>query len=328
MVNRSLIYMAEFLNQEDLLEPVDRSLGAALNLMHPNGELVTELSGRQDQNTIGSMGVNWLALRYLAARNGNGVYAGLASRYQEEHGDLLQWLLLPQLRRESPAALAPAAAYEKEFREASIWRFRDGDLSATLLYKGYDRILAIRKGDVVVEAVRLASAFFGKGQFIAQDATRDENTFTMTQRLEGPYFQPMEPAEKIPSDPRAWASSRVRRRQSEVATLEQRCTLRREGSVFTLEISVSGTSNVPVSVELNVRNGVEIGGVKTAPMGADSFLTTNAPVLLKAGRHEMKVTTPPAMNGYTLVRGALPKLPGRSVYVTAQSPFRGSLVFA
>ncbi|MCW5964176.1 MAG: hypothetical protein KIT83_09060 [Bryobacterales bacterium] len=328
VVNRSLIYMAEFQQRSELLEPVNRSLQAALWLMHANGELVTELSGRQDQNTVGSMGVNWLALRYLGNSSGNGIYTGLANRFQADHGDLLQWLLLPMLQRDGGEPAEPPASYEKDFREAAVWRFRDGALSATLLYRGYDRILSIRKGDAVVEAVRFASAFFGKGQFVADEVERDGDTFTMRQRLKGPYFQPLNPPEEIPSDPHAWSRSRQRRAQSEVATLEQRCTLRHHGNVFTLEISVSGTSHVPVSVELNVRDGAEISGVRTAPMSADSFLTTGSPMLLRTGRDQIKVEAPAAAHGYTLLRGALPKLPGRSIYITAQTPFLGSIVFS
>lgn len=328
VVNRSLIYMAEFLGRPDLLEPVSRSLEAALHLMHPNGELVTELSGRQDQNTIGTVGVNWLALRYLASTAQNGVYAHLAARYQAAHGDLLQWQLLPALQAPVPAPATPPSHYEKDFREAAVWRYREGALSATVLYRGYDRILAIRKGDAVVEAVRVASAFFGKGQFVSQEAEREGDTWTLRQQLEGPYFQPLDPPARIPSDPVAWARTRQQRPQSEVARYQQLCRVTREIGGFRMEIEVSGTANVPVSIELNIRDGVEISGVRTAPMGTDSFLTTGAPVLLRAGEDQLTVEAPAAAHGYTLLRGANPKLPGRSVYVTGQSPMRVQLRFS
>jgi len=102
----------------------------------------------------------------------------------------------------------------------------------------------------------------------------------------------------------------------------------REGDKFTVDISVSGTSHVPVSIELNVRDGVEIEGVRTAPMSADSFLTTGRPLVLRSGRDAFTVQAPAAVHGYTLLRGARPKLPGRSVYVTGLSPFQATLVFS
>ncbi len=329
VVNRSLIYLAEFLNRPDLLQPVERSLLAALHLMHANGELVTELSGRQDQNSIGSMGVNWLALQYLGQWLGNSMFASLAQRHQASHGDLLQWLLLPQLQRTTtPPAGEPPSTYEKDFRDAAIWRYRHDALSVTLLYRGYDRVLAIRKGDAVLEAVRFASAFFGKGQFVSQQCTRDGDTFTMTQRLAGPYFQPLDPPAMIPSDPLAWSQSRHKRQQSEVAELLQRCTLSKSGDTFIVTIEVTGTPNVPVSVELNIRDGVEIQNVRTAPMSDSAFLTTGAPLLLRAGRDRLRVEAPAAAHGYTQLRGALPKLPGRSAYLTGVSPFREILRFS
>jgi hypothetical protein len=326
VVNRSLIYMAEFLNRAELLEPVERSLQAALWLMHPNGELVTELSGRQDQNMIGSMGVNWLALQYLAQRAANPVYAQLAQRFQQDHGDLLPWLLLPQMQqRSTKPAGEPPARYEKDFRDACIWRYRHDQLSDTVLYRGYDRVLAIRKGDAVLEALRFGSAFFGKGQFVSQESRRDGDTFTITQQLRAPYYQPLDPPRRIPSDPIAWGQSRQNRKQTEIAELTQQCIVRREGQAFVVTIEVSGTPNVPVSVEMNIRNGVEISNVRSAPMGSDSFLTTGEPLLLRAGGQELRVEAAAATHGYTQLRGALPKLPGRSVYLTGASPFRQNL---
>jgi hypothetical protein len=325
VVNRSLIYMAEFLGKSDLLQYVRRSLQAALLLMHPNGELVTELSGRQDQNVRGSMGVNWLALQYMAATEGDGTYAGLASRYLADFGDPLQWLLLPRLATAPSGVADEPLVYTKDFRDASVWRWRRHDLSVTLLYRGYDRLLAIRKGEAVIEAVRMASAFFGKGQFVSQEATQQADSWTLRQQLQGPYFQPLDPAETVPSDPVAWASSRHRRKQSEVAQFEQRCVLQPLGDGLRITLSATGIPNVPVSLELNIRDGVEIGGVRTGVMDSATFLSTGEDIVLRKGRDTLRITAPAATHDYTQVRGARARLPGRSVYITGISPFRAVL---
>lgn len=332
VVNRSLIYLAEFGARPELLQYVDQSLQAALFLMHPNGELVTELSGRQDQNLVGSMGVNWLALKCLAAHPTGGsrrdVYAALARRHQPAFGDLLHWLFLPAVQEQSTSEAEPPSAYEKDFGEAAVWRVRRQSLSATLLYRGYDRILSLRRGDAVIEAVRFASAFFGKGQFVADEATRDGDAWVMRQQMRGPYYQPLDPPEQVASDPVAWSESRNRRVQSEIASIEQRCIVSERDGGFQMEVSVTGTPNVPVSIEMNVRDGVEIEGIRSAPSPASSFLTTGAPVVLRKGKDVLRIEAPRAVHGYTEVRGSRPKLPGRSVYVTGISPFHARLVFA
>jgi hypothetical protein len=325
VVNRSFIYMAEFAGKADLLQPVRQSLQAALQLMHPNGELVTELSGRQDQNVRGDMGVNWLALQYLAAVDRNAVYAGLASRYLASVGDPLQWMLVPRLAEAITSAEEPPSVYTKDFQKAAVWRWRKDDLSLTLLYRGYDRLLALRRGEAVVEALRMSSAFFGKGQFVAREAHRDGHTWVLTQQLEGPYFQPLEPPQQIPSDPMAWAQSRHRRQQSEVAKYEQRLVLHPLADGLRLELSATGTPNVPVSVELNVRDGVEISGVRTGVVDEASFLSTGEPIHLRKGRDLLRVVAPASTHAYTQLRGASPRLPGRSVYITGLSPFRATI---
>lgn len=327
VVNRSLIFMAEFLGKTELLDPVQRNLEAAIFLMHPNGELETGLSGRQDQNTVGSMGVNWLGLQYMAEHDGNGVFAYLARKFEGEYGDLQLWMLLKQLRGHETAPKAPEAKYSKVFRNASLQRLRRGETSVSIFSKGYDRVFSIRNGDAVVEAVRLASAFFGKGQFIPSASKSNGDTVEMSQSLSGPYYQPLDPPEKIPSDPAAWSASRQKRAQSEVGQLTQRCVVLDQGDSFALDFSVEGTENVPVAVEISLRAGMTIENVRNAPAGTDSFLSTGAPILIRSGKDTLRIEAPTSAHAYTQLRGAHAKLPGPSVYVTGFSPFHARLVF-
>lgn len=327
VVNLSLIFLAEFLNRPELLEPVRRNLNAALYLMHANGELVTELSGRQDQNTTGYMGVNWLGLQYLAERDGNGVFAHLARKYEDDYTDLGLWMLLPALQSRKTSPEPPPQQYRKIFRNAHLHRIANGKRSITVIAQGNDRLLTIRSGAAVVEAVRFAGAFFGKGQFIPTESSTGQDSISMSQSLVGPYFQPFDPPEKIPSDPEVWGSSRRRRKQSEVAQYRQSCTLRLRESSLEMEIAAEGTPNVPVAVEIGIRNGVTISGVRTAPQSPEAFLTTGEPVLLSAEGDSLRIEAPASVHGYTQLRGALPKLPGRSVYLAGFSPFRETIVF-
>lgn len=326
VVNRSLLFLAEFLSRPELLEPVRRNLDAALHLMHPNGELETGLSGRQDQNTMGFMGVNWLALQYIGERDRNGVFASLARQAEAQYGDLLLWQLLPALQtRSAPEAAAPASD-RKLFTEANLLRVRRGPLSLSVFMKGYDRLLSVRHGDAVIEAIRFASAFFGKGQFVPTAAKFEGDRIEMTQTLRGPYFQPLENAGKIAADPALWAASRERRRQSEVCELTQRCRVQDQGDRIELEVSADGTANVPVAIEINLRAGNIVENVRTAPASADSFLTVGAPVEIRGTSGRLHIEAPRSGHAYTQLRGALPKLPGPSIYVTGFTPFRERIV--
>jgi hypothetical protein len=326
VVNRSLLLMAEFLARPQLLEPVRRNLEAALHLMHPNGELETGLSGRQDQNTVGFMGVNWLALQYIGERDRNGVLAALARKAEAQYGDLLLWQLLPVLQTRSAPEAAPPENYRKVFSLAALHRIRRGAFSMSVFTQGSDRLLSLRHADAVVEAVRFASAFFGKGQLVPTSSATQETTIEMTQTLRGPYYQPLENAEKIPADPAVWSRSRLQRSQSEVCELTQRCLVFDRGDRIELELSAEGTPNVPVAIEINLRAGMVVENVRTAPASADSFLTTGQPVTIRGAVGSIRLEAPASSHAYTQLRGALPKLPGPSLYVTGFTPFRERVV--
>src|SRR5450759_119347 len=66
VVNRALVVMAAKLGRQELLDPVRANRQAMLHLLQPDGEVVTEVSRRQDQFGRGTMAGYWFSVLYLA----------------------------------------------------------------------------------------------------------------------------------------------------------------------------------------------------------------------------------------------------------------------
>src|SRR4030095_14839517 len=66
VTNRALLVMAPKHKRPALLEPVRRNLPTLMYLLHGDGEVVTEISRRQDQYTRGGLAGYWFPLTYLA----------------------------------------------------------------------------------------------------------------------------------------------------------------------------------------------------------------------------------------------------------------------
>ena len=138
----------------------------------------------------------------------------------------------------------------------------------------------------------------------------------LSQKLEAAYYQPLNPPRRV--TPATWSTLRKERAATQTCVLEQIATVVQTPKGFRLRIQASGTEGVPVSIEINLRDGGKLEGVSSAAEGSallpGGFATY-------AGR-ENRIRFGPGLceHSYTQVRGALPKLPGTSVYLTAFTP--------
>src|SRR5690606_15031780 len=267
VTDRALVVMAAKLGRPALLDPVRRNLRALTYLLHADGQVVTEISRRQDPYTRGNVTGYWFPLTYMAAADADGQFATLARDAAVEGTRLGSLLEYPELS----SALPPAAPLPDDFERAmpaiGITRIRRGATSATLVLGGSSRLLTFRHGDAIVEGVRFASAFFGKGQFVPTTAVKDDGRFVYRQTLEGPYYQPI--ARTITTD--TYGPTRAGRRQSEVCRLEQSADVTEIPNGIEIRVRAMGTDNVPLAVEIAVREGGEWTGVRSAGM-PDQFV--------------------------------------------------------
>lgn len=326
IVDRALTVMAVKLNRPELLEPVRRNLDAMMYLLHPGYEVVTEISHRQDQYQRGTMNGYWFPLQYLAVKDGNGRYATLAEHLAPAAGMLSMAMEYPEMNQAGPALEPVPDNYEKYFPGMKVARIRRGPVSATVLMEGDPLFLTLRKGEAVVRAVRFASAFFGKGQFKGVEVSREGRTYKMTQTLEGPYYQPLDPPKKVAAG--EWGKYRASRKRSGICTIKQTAMVTETGKGFRVRIMAEGTANVPLALEINLREGGKLEGCETLENVQDGFLLGNTEAVYRVGGDAIrfgKGTEPP--HRYTQVRGAAAKLPGPTVYITGFTPFDHTVDF-
>jgi hypothetical protein len=321
VTDNALTTVAHILKRPELLEPVRRNLDAMQYLLHADGEVVTEISHRQDQNTQGTMSRYWYALRYLALHDQDGRLASLVQNIEPESAGLAELMAYPELARPLPAPVAPPDDYEKVFSEAQIARIRRGPTSATISLQGTSRLLAARHGDVVVESVRMAAAFFGKGQFVPSAWEKRDGKYVLTQTLDAGYYQPFDPPREVGWGVPNWYEVRPGRERTEVCTIRYRAEISERKTGFAVRIAAEGTDRVPVAIEINLRPGGKLEGCNPAPGADDAFLPDGKEVLYRVGKNTVRIGPAIRENAYTQVRGAEPKLPGPSVYLTGMTPF-------
>lgn len=325
IVDSSLLMVAEKLNRPSLLAPVRANLKALEYLINPNGESVTEFSRRQDlyQRTYPSN--YYFSWHWMALKDKNPIWGGLAAQYREQSLSLTLAMLYPDFLL--PLATAPLPTdYRHEFKHNRVTRIRRGDRSATVVHNGASRILSVQKGDAVVTAVRFISSFFGKGQFKPTDSKIQDGRVLMTQRLEGPYYQPFTPTRVIDSE--AWDTTQKQRPKSEISTFEQSALFEEIDGGFALRIRSSGTKAVPMIVEIAFREGGKIEGAEPIADTPDAYLFGGKQATYRIGKDAIHVSPGIAMHSWTKgIRYIEPKLPGPTLFLTGFAPFDHRIEF-
>jgi hypothetical protein len=317
------VILAAKLNRPALLDPVRRNLDSMLYLLHPGYEVVTEISRRQDQYGRADMGNYWFPLRYLAVRDGNGNYETIARHFAGTY-DNLGWMMeYPVLAGAGPEPAAVPDNYEHQFPAMKVARIRRGSASATLILGDTSRFFTLRRGECVIEAVRFASAFFGKGQFIPDRAEKRGASYVLTQSLEADYVQPLDPPRRVRAG--EWDHVRGDRRRTEICRLEQSATVTELPAGFRLRLQSHGTRGVPVAVEIGFRKGGKLDGCVPAPKVDGGWILEEGRGVYRVGNDVIRFGPGLREHSYTQLRGAEAKLNAESVYICGYTPFDYSL---
>lgn len=323
VTNRALTTLALKLNRPQLLEPVRRNIEAMLYLLHADGEVVTEISRRQDANERGDMARYWFPLRTLAIRDRDGRFAALTRKYEPRYASLPTLLDHPDIAGALPASAPLPDNFEKVFPVIQLARFRRGETSASILLGGTSRFFTLRHGDAVIEALRFSAAFFGKGQFVPTEWAKEGSSYVLKQKLEAGYYQPLDPPEKVAAA--EWRDKRGRRKVTELCRLEQSATITPTAKGFRVRMQSKGTDGIPLTVELGLREGAQVEGAESiaggnwvADAGAVTYRRKGSTMKIGPGRDEHR---------YVVVRGAETPLPGPKLFLTGFTPFDQTLEF-
>jgi hypothetical protein len=187
--------------------------------------------------------------------------------------------------------------------------------------------LTFHKGKAVLQGIRLAASFFGKGQFQSNEIRQEGDKWILKNALEGPYYQPY-PQDKI--DPQGDLSKMPRtvRPKSEVQNLNYQVGISEHAEGINIELNIQGTEGVPVTLELIFRPGGKLNGVNAVAGKLNSNLFAEKEGSYSVGEDSIKFSPGIALHKGINLRGALPSVEAPTVYLTGITPFKHTLTLS
>lgn len=331
LTDRLLITIGKGLRKPELFGAVRKNLDMTMYYVHPNGEIVTDASGRQDKAIVGTLENYYYPYRYFAIRDGNGQYAAMCRLIEQTAGlktaAFLDYLLTdPSLWAALPADKPVPVDYVKTFPNSGLVRIRRHRRDCTLIANN-PVWFTFMKGNAVLQGVRFASSFFGKGQFQSEKIAQNGTEWVLTQQLDGPYYQPY-PKESIAPDGDWEKMPRNFRPQSEVQKLETKIMVRETPDGMEIEVTTSGTERVPAVLELIFRPGGTLKGVSKIENAKDAWLLKEASGSYELGGDTISFGPGLALHKNIALRGALPAMDAPTVFLTGFTPFRHVIRFS
>jgi hypothetical protein len=172
--------------------------------------------------------------------------------------------------------------------------------------------------------MRIATSFFGKGQFDSMQIKQEGDSWILNKKLEGAYFQPFEP-KYISPDGDLGKMPKSNRKQSNVQYLDTTIRITPLNNGIEVDISITGTDKVPVSMELILRDGGKFEGVESIQNNPLAYVLKGKQGSYTVGSDTINFGPGKFEHtGYQL-RGALPKMSTPTVYLTGITPFKHTI---
>lgn len=188
VTNRSLLLWATHTPPLEriagILDAVVRNLEFNLYLIHADGTAETGLSLRQDygQRVVPASLIGAYLHAGLVLDKPEFIRAAtfLWEKLPNNFADL-EWQSYILYKHGSPATETASipSSYVRSFSHNQLWRFRDGDLSASV-FGGRSRILHLVYRSAELLSLKIAQAYFSVGLFIADEMEMDEDGVLLT----------------------------------------------------------------------------------------------------------------------------------------------------
>lgn len=326
------ITMGRLLQRNELMDVARKNLDMTLYYIQPGGEVLTDASGRQDSGTIGYVDRYYYAYRYFAIKENKQDYASVCKLIENNFPEKISWYLPklledPIFEKPLPAPAAISNSYFKQFSHSGVIRIRRGDMDASVIEHN-PTFFSFMKGSAVLQSMRLSAAHFGsRGQFTADATEVNGETITLRKSVTHGYYQPY-PEDKIPGDGDWDSMPRSNRKMSELQTVDYAIEISERDKKVTMKIKLEGTPHIPVSMELNFREGGELKGVSTNPNLDDAYFLEDVYGVYQSGSDSIKFGPGIGLHKWAEIRGMTPKQKGLSVYLTGYTPFEHTLEFS
>ncbi len=360
--NPSLLDVAIYMNRPELLDPIRKNLEMTTYLLEPNGEVDTIASRRQDTDRVFMIYRYYLPYRYMAIIDNNPLFAEVAKFIEENAMDqlgshLADFILHEPLQNDLPQTQGNAISdnYTKHLVNTNLVRIKRGNTTAAI-FGGTDWHLGhgawsglshnptffkMRKGDAILESLRMAPAFFSTGYFRSNGLVVNGNNYHLTEQRQTPYHQPLprqyrreDGIYKMSPDGRFFSMMDFANRPKDYIRLKTDVRIQEmnKSGAFELEISADQTPNVAYSIELCFRKGGELSGVIPQANDPEGFFLKEGTGSYRVGNDviqfgpgKMEHSRPPRPYEQYSVHNGTIRADGYRVLITLYSPFHYTL---